>query len=70
LRVFGIVTLVIWALLITIWLAARTLVEVEKGKASWDKLTWQPSTESSSEHLTDTSMTSPDTSLADTMATD
>lgn len=67
LRVFGVCIVVIWALLITVLLAARTVVAVEKAVESWQVLNYESSSDTA---VTDTSMTTGDTAMTDTMATD
>ena len=65
LRIFVVCTLLLWAILITIWLTARTIVAVASAKESWQDLTWREA------DVTDTSVTSTlDTVASDTLATD
>lgn len=63
LRAFGITTVILWVFLISVWLAANTIVAVEKGVRAWEKLT-------EDEQPADTWPTVTGTSLTDTMSTD
>jgi hypothetical protein len=65
LRVFGVCIVVLWALLITVWLTAHTIVAADAARRSWRELTWRRAAV-----VTDTSLTIGDTALTDTMATD